>query len=193
MEIISVELTANERTVFHMPGRFFMLVEAGAPLDVSFEKNRGTSSEVARAVEAGFVREPGDWSNPDDGAFDGVVLESSTNQNARFGISKFSADYRRVVGIVQVETANGGATATDQAVGVASSVIAAVNASRRAVHVQNTHANAVIRVGPGVVTSTRGVRLVAGQSVTFHTTAAINAIREGAADGSVGVTEETRV
>lgn len=191
MDIQSISLTANLRTALRLPGRFFMLVETGAPLEVGFELNGATTGERARNVEAGYVRMPGDWADLSD-RFDGVVLESDTNQTVRIGISEHAADYRRVVGIFQVQLANAGTTAADQTVGAASSEIAAENASRRRVHVQNTHATETIRVGPGTVTASRGIQLQPGMSATFETSAAINAIRQGATNATVAVVEETR-
>lgn len=194
MDIISLSLTANARTKIGVPGYYFQLIETGAPLDVTFERNGSPSGEVARDVEAGFVREPGDWLNEKHG-FHAVVLTSGTNQNVRIGVSNFKGDYRRVVGIVSVEQANDGAAAADQVVSNASVEIAAENASRRAVHVQNVSADGTGNVRVALATPAAvatGVQLRPGQSVTYHSTAAVNAIREGAADISVSVTEETR-
>lgn len=195
MDIFSVTLTANERLKITSYGRYFQLIETGAPLDVTFERHNSPNGEVGRSVEAGFVREPGDWQDESQ-AFHAVVLTSTTNQNVKIGISEFKGDYRRVVGIVSVESANDGATVADQTVGAVAVTIAAANASRRgAVIVQNVAAagGGNVRVALGVTaTATTGVQLAPGQSVTFHSTASVSAIREGAVSADVSVTEETR-
>ena len=191
MDVRSIALSAGVPTRITVPGRFFILVETGEALDVQFERRNGRLGQVGRDVEAGFKVFPGDWSDPRDFNFDAVVLTSTNAQTIRYGISAFAADYAATLGVVQIQQPNSGATAIDATAGVASSVIAAANASRRKIHIQNVGANNA-RVAPGTVTATRGVQLAPGQSVTFETTAAINAIREGGSDTTLSITEETR-
>lgn len=192
MDVKSHVLVANARTRIHHPGRFFMLIETGAELDVTFEFRGSPIGEIGVDVQAGYKRFPGNWADLKDGRFDTVVLTSAINQTVVIGISQSAADYTRTLSVVEVEQPNAGSTAGDQTAGVGSSEIAASNADRRLIHIQNTGTTNNARVGPGVVTATRGVQLQPGQSVTLRTSAAINAIREGGADTTLGVTEESR-
>lgn len=192
MDVRTVVLAAGVRTPIKVPGRFFMLLEAPSPLTVKFQRALSTFREVARNVEAGFVSFPGDWSDTTDG-FDGVEFESAVAQTITIGISDRAADYRRVVGIIDVRGPNDGTVVPDQPVDNTAGgvVVAAANGNRRWIHVQNVGGENC-RVGPGTVAATAGMRLVPGASHTFQTTAAIRAIREGGANTSVAVTEETR-
>ncbi len=153
MQVKSHSLLAGVRTRIHHPGRFFILIETGAALDVTFEKDGTPIGEVGESVQAGYKRFPGDWSNPKDGRFDTIVLTSAANQTVVIGVSQAAADYTRTVSVVQVESPNAGSTADDQTAGVGSSEIAAINANRRLIHIQNTGAANNARVGPGVVTA----------------------------------------
>lgn len=193
MDIQSYELQAGVRTPIMMPGRFFMLVETGGPVDVDFVANAGKSPESGRNVEAGYASMPGNWLDERDNYFDGFVLESDTNQTVRVAVSFSSGDYRRVVGIVQLQQPNDGDTEADQAVTAADAEIAAANTSARFTYVQNTGAaNIRVRYGGSAATAARGIQLAPGQSVMFRGTAAIHAIREGGSDSTVSVTRETR-
>ena len=191
MDVQSVTLGAGERTRITQPGRFFMLIETGEALDVTFERNRSPLGEVGRNVEEGYVRHPGDWSDPNDGKFDSVVFQSTNAQTVRIGISSSAGDYKSFVTQVKVQQPNSGRTDPDETVSVTSSVVVAANASRRIVHLQNTGSGDA-RVAPGTVASNQGVLLKPGQSASFTTTAAINGIRAGATDTTISVTEETR-
>lgn len=84
---------------------------------------------------------------------------------------------------------------TDITVNDVSASILAANTSRVSFMVQNTGAE-TIRVGIGITpTSTRGIQLKAGATLTmdspFPITSAINAIREGSSNSTVSVVEVT--
>lgn len=196
MDVQEVELNANARVPVHVPGRFFMLIATSAPVTVRFKRSLSTFREVARDVEGGYVSFPGDWTDRDD-RFDGVEFVSTVNQTITIGISDRAADYRRTVGVVQVEGPNDGATAADQTiVGAAAAVtIAAANADRLgAIIVQNVEdpGGGNVRVALGATaTAALGKRLAPGQSVTFHSPAAVTAFAE-TVNVKVSVTEETR-
>lgn len=191
MDIRPLTLTANTAVQINQPGRVFLLVEAGSALDVTLVKDRSPVREVARGVTQGYKSKPLNPADPED-SFDAIRFLSTTNQTIRIGVSSRDADIELLLGTVAVEQPNAGTTTADQTVGAVQSTIAAANTSRKNIIVQNTHASNNIRVGIGTVTATRGLQLQPGMSATFVTTAAIVAIREGAADGTVAVVEMTR-
>ena len=80
-------------------------------------------------------------------------------------------------------------TVGDQATNTASATsIAAANANRQQIIVQNLDTTNAVRVGDSAVTATRGIRVPAGGSVTLAVTAQIYAIAE-AGTPSVAVTQ----
>ena len=194
MDVRTIELTANDRIPVKTPGRFFMLITADSPVTVRFKRAFSTFREVARDVEAGYQSFPGDWRDEDD-RFDGVEITSAVAQTVTIGISDRAADYRRVVGVFQIQQPNTITTTADVTVtGAATGVqVVAANANRRKLIIQNVHASENVRVGDSNITSTRGIRLVPGASITLDTTAEVRAIREGGVDSTVSVLEETRV
>ena len=192
MDVRRLALIAGDRTRIVQPGRFFMLLEAGGPLDITFEVNNSPIGELARNVEAGYQRFPGDWADPQDGQYTSVILTSATAQNVQIGISQQAADYKRTVGIVQIDQPNAIVTVDDVAVTVAVVTIAVANTSRREIHIQNLGPGN-IRLGETGITAGRGLQLLPGQPVTLTTTAEIRAILETATLADVTVTEETRV
>lgn len=98
---------------------------------------------------------------------------------------------------------NGGSDATaitathtaDNTVTNASETILAANAARKGIIIQNTNAaeNARIRLDGGVATTTTGLQLKPGASITLTPPTlpkgAITAIREGATDTTIHVVE----
>lgn len=73
-------------------------------------------------------------------------------------------------------------TAADQSVGTGSATqIAAANASRRTIIVQNLDGTNFIRVGDSNVSASRGIVVAAGESITLENTAAVFAIADTAA------------
>lgn len=192
MDVQLVTLSSGERRRIVQPGRFFMLLTTGGPIDVTFEENNSPIGEIARNVEAGYQRFPGDWADPRDGKFTAVVLTSVTSQTITIGISQQAADYKRTVGIVQVDQPNSITTTADVAVTAAVITIIGSKPNRRAIHIQNLGPGN-IRLGETGISPTRGLQLVPGQPVTFTTTFQIRAILETATLASVTITEETRI
>jgi len=190
MDVQSVVLTAGVTTPINTSGRFFMLVSAGAPLQVQFVKDRSTFRETGRNVEAGYVSFPGNWLDRED-RFDGVRLLSATTQTVEIGISDRAADYRRVVGIFQIQQPNGITTTADAAVDTSAAIKLAANANRRKVIIQHVSGAGVVRVGDSAITDARGARLTANGSITLDTTAAIYARTETGA-AVISLFEETR-
>lgn len=182
MHVVSHPLVANQRTRIHHPGRFFILIETGAALDVTFELNRSGIGEVGKDVQAGYKRFPGDWSNLDEGNFDTVVLTSAIAQTVVIGISQTAADYTRVVSVVQVEQPSTIVTTDDVTVGVAVGTIIAANTSRRQLILRALKANSgTIRVGEtGIVAASRGTYLDAGDVLVLDTTAEVRGIATAA-------------
>lgn len=62
------------------------------------------------------------------------------------------------------------------ALSTTSGAIVAPNATRRSVSIQNMDATITIYVGTGTVSASNGYRLLAGQSVSLDTVAAVNGI-----------------
>lgn len=191
MKVDAYALSAGVAHVFQTPARFLMLVSTAAPITVRFRRNGSRTWEVATDVETGYISEPGNWSNPDD-RFDAFELQSATNQTVRVGISDRKGDYRSFTQSVSITQSNGLTTVADVAVdNTAGGVqLAAANSNRKKIILQNVGA-ANVRVGDASnVAAGRGIRLTPGASMTLDTTAAINAIREGATDSTVAVLEE---
>lgn len=191
MDVNTYQLAAGVRQQYLGTAKFFMLIKADSPIKVEFLKNGSPVREVGNNVEAGYVSKPGDWRNPDD-RFDGFMLTSAAAQTVTIGTSDREGDYRRALALVQIDQPNGLSTAADVAVSAAAVIVAAANGNRRRVIVQNTGA-ANIRVGDVDVAAARGVRLVPGGSVLLETNSDVYAIREAAADSSVGVLEEVKL
>ena len=193
MDVRSHVLTANQVLVLNQGGRFFMLVSASvAVAEVQFVKKRSTTRETARNIEAGYVSFPGDWKDRED-RFDGIrITNGATAQTIQVGISDRAADYRRVVGIVQIQQPDTIETQADASVTttVAGAKFAA-NGNRRKAIVQHVSGTGVGRLGDAAITATRGARLVVGASITIDATAAIFA-RTETGTATISIFEETR-
>ena len=190
MRVESQTLVANQRTQFRIPGRFFLLIQASTGIDVEFRRNKSLLREKATDVVGGYKSFPGDWSDPDDNTFDEFDLTSAIGQTIIYGVSESAGDYSFLRTLVQIEQPNTIVTVVDITVAGVVVTLAAANAGRREVHIQNVGAGN-IRVGDTNVAAARGIQLTPGQAVTLTTTAEIRAIRE-AVNSTASVTEETR-
>ena len=191
MDVRSIVLTANKRTEIPTSGRFFMLVETAAPLDVEFLKARSAWRETGRNVEAGYKSFPDPSRPAEDQGFDGLVFTSSVNQTVRYATSVRAGDYSRIgidVTITQPDTTS---TVADITVSSTALEVLAANANRKHSTVRNIGDNN-IRIGDeDNVAAARGYQLRPGEYYTHDGTDALFAIREGASDSTVCVIEHT--
>ena len=79
-------------------------------------------------------------------------------------------------------------TVADATVTSSAAIVIAERPDRDSAIVTNTDASVAIRVGDSAITSSRGIKVGAGESATLYTTAAIYAISEGA-DVTVALAE----
>jgi len=193
MRVESQTLVAGARTPFRIPGRFFLLIQAGAGLDVEFRRNKSLLREKATDVVAGYKSFPGDWADPDDNTFDEFVLTSATGQTITFGVSESAGDYSFLLALVKIEQPDTLLGTADATVGVAVSTVLASNADRRFVHFRALKANTasirLAQVGGAAVAT--GAYLDAGDAITFETTAAFEAI-SAVAGQLLSILEETK-
>lgn len=191
MEVRSLELSAGIRTAVPSPGRFFMLIETSAPLDVEFTKERSPIREKGRDVEAGYKSRP-DPSQPPDGltqSFDGLVFTSATAQTIRYAISDRDGDYARIATDVNIEPAGALSSIADVATSsAAATLVAAASAARLRLSLRNISA-VNCRVGDSAITTSRGMQLRPGETITLETSAAVYIIRE-TTDVTVSVLSE---
>ena len=177
MRVEQHTLAANQRTPFHIPGRFFLLIQAGGAIDVEFRRNKSLLREKATNVVAGYKTFPGDWADPDDNTFDEFVLTSATAQTVTVGVSASAGDYSFLLALVQIVQPNSLVVATDASVSTEQSLYN-LDLNRAWALIQNNSASGFLRVGSTAVTITAGIRLGPGDSVVIDATAPINAIAE---------------
>lgn len=189
MDVKSHTLVANARTRVHHPGRFFILIETGAALDVTFEFRGSPIGEIGTDVQAGYKRFPGDWADPEDGRFDTVVLTSATAQTVVIGISQSAADYTRTVSIVQTKQPASIIDIAQKSV-TTLQTIASSNGNRARVIIQNVDTSGIVRVGGGGLSATEGVQLKIGMSWVTDGTYGVNCISEDGTAVLVSVIEE---
>ena len=175
MRVESQLLVAGARTPFAIPGRFFLLIQAGAGIDVEFRRNKSLLREKATDVVAGYKSFPGDWADPDDNTFDEFILTSATGQTIVFGVSESAGDYSFLLALVKIEQPNAIQGTADKATGSAEVEVVPANADRRTVTLRALTANpGRIRLAEtGVVSSVLGMYLDPGDAITLETTSAI--------------------
>ncbi len=195
MDVGPYLLTANVPSRLAIPFRFFMLVEASAPISVEFLARGSLSKtgEVGRSVEAGYKKFPLDPTDV-NARWGGVVLTSTSTQTVRIGFSDDAGDYGNFVQNVLAAISDA-LTSTPDVTTIAGTAleIKAANAGRRKIHVTaHTDNDSALRIGDSAITTSRGLRLGAGLTLTLETTAAVYAIREsGSNNQSVSILEET--
>lgn len=174
MDVKSHTLVANARTRIHHPGRFFILIETGAQLDVTFEFRGSPVGEIGTDVQAGYKRFPGNWADPEDGRFDTIVMTSATAQTVVIGISQSAGDYTRVVSIVeQVKSTQLYVSADVTLTNAGTTTVFASLSTRFEAFVQNVSAVGYVRLGFQSFTGGNGIRLGPGQSAVIATTSMI--------------------
>jgi hypothetical protein len=194
VDVRTITLTANVPARFRVPHRFFMLTQTGAALEVR-KLAAGTLSlvgEIGRDVEAGYKYFP---VNPADDSerWGGFELLSTSTQDVTVAVSDSAGDYARLVQVFEVDPGNSLATAADVAtIGNAANVsIVAANATRRAVHVTALASNTVnLRVGDTNITTSRGLQLQPGMTLTLNTRAELFARAESGSNQGVSILEE---
>lgn len=189
MRVESADLVAGERTPFHIPGRFFLLVEAGAPLNVELRRNGSLLRERAENVVAGYKAFPGDWADPDDNTFDEFVLTSASAQTIQFGVSASAGDYSFLLALVQLRQPKTWDNGADTSLNTGTTVILP-DANRLRIHVQNVGASGVIRIG-NIVTAVAGLRLHPGDTFVSDTEGLVN-MRMEVGTGSAAILEELK-
>lgn len=156
-------------------GVFFKLIASAAPVDIVF--HRQGSTKRATQVEAGYQYGP----LPEDLRFHKVTLTSASTQTVALLVGEEYEDYERIVGVVQVQQATSLTTTSDKLVSTgAAQLILAANTSRQRAVIKSADANDDdIRIGDSSVSTSRGVRLSAGQVFTSNGTSAIYATAHG--------------
>ena len=190
MRVLSQTLLANARTPFRIPGRFFLLIEAAAAIDVEFRRNKSLLREKATDVVAGYKSFPGDWADPDDNTFDEFILTSASAQTITFGVSESAGDYSFLLALVKIKQPTTQDNISQKSVTTIETVVSS-NAARTRLHLQNTHASLNARIGGVGLTASSGLQLRPGMSFVTDSTGGWNAISESGAAVTIAVLEET--
>lgn len=194
MEVRKVALAAGVPVRIDTPGRFFMLTDTSAPLDVEFIKSQSLTREKASEVEEGYQSKPDPTLGPEvDQSFDGIRLTSPTAQTVQYAISARSGDYTKIGINVEIEQPNTIRTVADITVSTTAVVVLAADSNRKHGTIRNTSANNIRLGDQANVAAGRGYQLRGGEFYTHDGTDALYAVREGASDGTVCVIEHRRV
>lgn len=158
MRTLSINLTAGQTTRMNIGGTYFALIDSSAPMDVDFYRNNANFAK-ASGVEFGYFSEPLE-------GFTELDFTSASTQTIKVAIATGSGGYNRLAGTVSANIIKG-SSFNDLApvtVGVAAVVVAAANASRKALRVYNGGTATVYFGGPGVTTANGVVAVLPGQT-----------------------------
>jgi hypothetical protein len=177
MKTVSIDLIAGEYKHLQLVGKSFELLATVGAIDVEFFQ-RGASFDTARSMEAGFYDKP-------EGGFDSLGFVSVTSQTIKIAYGLGTGGYNRTQGSVEIIGNLGAASQPQITLTNANQVLAAANAARRYIAVQNNDSAAVMRltVDGTPATATRGFRILPGSLWEPHgvqPTGAINAMMETA-------------
>jgi hypothetical protein len=193
MDVRTVSLLANTPVRFRVPHRFFMLTRTSAALEVRKLAPNTLSQvgEIGRDVEAPYKYFP---LNPSDESerWGGFELLSTVAQDVRIAVSDSAGDYARFGTLVELDPGATLQTVADvTAIGAGANVsLVAANATRRAVHITSLAANTTnLRIGDTNTTTTRGLQLAPGMTLTLNTRAQVFG-RSESGTCSVSVLEE---
>lgn len=193
MDVRQITVQGGVRTRIDTSGRFFMLIETAAPVDVEFIRSRSTFREVGRGVEAGYKSFPDPTRPGEDQGYDGLVFVSGVTQTLTYATSDRAGDYSQIGIRVQQPGPNSTTTEDDVTVSSVAVVVLAADANRKHATVRNIGANNV-RLGDAAnIGPTRGYQLRAGEYYTHNGEDELAAIREGASDSTLCVIEHARV
>jgi hypothetical protein len=177
MKTVSLDLIAGQYLHLQLNGKSFELLATNQAIDVEFYQ-RGAVFDTARSMEAGFYDKP-------EGGFDSLGFVSATTQTIKIAYGLGTGGYNRTQGSVEIIGNQGAAVQPQLTLTNANQVIAAANAVRRSIAVQNNDATAVMRltIDGTPATATRGFRILPGSLWEPHgvqPTGAINAMMETA-------------
>lgn len=148
-------ITAGVATPLTVNGRFFMLLEAGAPLDVEF-RSTAASGDACEGIEAGFNLEL------DHGQqLLSIVVTSAVTQTIKwiYGNGRIGYDRATLVG----QSASSLVDAAPITVGLAPTLLTAAG-FRKALAVRNTHAEPLYVCGPAGTDATAGYEIQPGDT-----------------------------
>lgn len=177
--------TINGAKDFYLPGQYFRLLETVNPVNVELYSKAGEVSKAVQ-VEAGyFVRLNG---------FDRVRITTGASEAVKFVYGDGSAGYDRLFASVTISdvSIDAGDTLTNSVVvvGTAAAVLAALNAARGGLVVQN-EGPAVIYLGGAGVTTANGISLAPGEKFTSPSPRAALSAISATAGNNVRVLETT--
>lgn len=189
LEIITAGFDAGETKQFALSGSYFEIIDATDPVDVFLLDRYGAQRGVMRQAEGSFHLRQSD--------FEQIQIVSATAQQIRFAYGSAEAGTRRTSGVVDVSNmpAVSGAMARLSAnVGSgAVTTLAAANAARRYVLVQNNDAAIYLRlrVDGTDPTTAAGLRIPPGGAwespAGFAPTGAIKVIAESGTVATEGL------
>lgn len=178
--LIHTTFAAGERKEFFDPGDFFRLLEATDPVTVTFYLN-GAEVAEAEGVVDGYAEKFR------VGTFDRFAITSATAQSLQF-VARLGNDVgydKAPNGDVTVTNVNGAFSHAVVATSTTSVQLAAANAQRRYLLIQNndTAADVYVRLDGAAATVGSGIKLAAGGSSLelqgYVPTGQINAITAG--------------
>jgi len=163
--MITVSETFTGPRDFPLSGKYFKLLSTVNPVDLFFFGEGGQSvSDQATAVTRGFFCRLG---------FERIRIVTGGNETVKFVVSSADAGIETVEAIVSKASVIDTVADVALAAGVATQILPAQAARRRA-HISNLSANVdLIRLGDASVAAARGVEIAPGQTLTVEGTEAV--------------------
>lgn len=182
VDVLQSPLAAGITSRLSASGRFFVLMESGGPVSISFLDHLHREIGSANNISAGFKA-------PLSADFTSLQVTSATDQIIKYACGVHGVDYNRITGQVLIA---GPGTLVDMdpaAVGTAASLIAASDSARKMLTLCNPPDSAGILAvgGPGVTFAGAVYFIEPGDTLEFPApSAAVYGVFEGTA-GTVNV------
>ena len=161
----SVTLSGSAAVKLH-GGRYFRLLEADGPVDLTFYDDNGQPLGELIGVLGGFAVDARDFGQEKIGKttaiFGSVGINSATAQTITVAITRVPVEYDRITGTISTTTSSGSTVTDSGAVAVTATATAliAAGSGRKAVRFYNNGANTVA-LGSASITFATGTVFVA--------------------------------
>lgn len=167
VDVLPARIVAGVPSRLAASGRFFVLMESGGPVSISFLDHRDSEIGSANNISAGFKA-------PLSADFTKILVTSDTDQDIKYACGVHGVDYNRITG--QVTVAGPGALQDMEpaAVGTDASLIAAAYSARTTLAICNPpDAAGVLAVGgPAVEFNKAAYYIEPGDTLEFPAPAA---------------------
>jgi hypothetical protein len=184
-KLLSYSIAVGATLSVNQQGNGFHVIDANQTFEVGFD--RGPQSSFFKGLE---------YEAPDNETFSSVQITNTSQGvlNVQFGISSGGVRDGRLTltGAINAEILAPDTLVTGDPVSAANSAttqLAAANTGRREIMMVNVHASSTIYIGGAGATAGQGIPVLAGQSLTLTTSAAIFARNDSGGAVSVAVAE----